>query len=147
MLNNLLDLARVEAGRLEVHKNDADICEMVSEVLQMVGPIAQRKQIPLIGASSSDLDPWVNTDTSRFSRSCLNLVSNAVKFTDEGAVTVVSQPLVASWTTVGGGAGHGHRLGMSPEEQSRAFDMFVQGGGNTHRRHGGSGSVWRLHNG
>ena len=139
MLNNLLDLARVEAGRLEVHKNDADICEMVNEVLQMVGPIAQRKQIPLIGASSPDLDPWVNTDTSRFKQILLNLVSNAVKFTDEGAVTVVSQPLVAAgrpWVEV---LVTDTGPGMSPEEQSRAFDMFVQGGGNTHRRHGGSG--------
>ena len=139
MLNNLLDLARVEAGRLEVHKNDADVCEMINEVLQMVGPIAQRKQIPLIGASSPDLDPWVHTDTSRFKQILLNLVSNAVKFTDEGAVSVVSQPLVVGgrpWVEV---LVTDTGPGMSPEEQARAFDTFVQGAGHTHQRHGGSG--------
>ncbi len=55
MLNNLLDLARVEAGKLEVHETDSDVCDMVSEVLQMVGPMAQAKRIPLIGAASPDL--------------------------------------------------------------------------------------------
>ena len=79
---------------------------------------SQRKQIPLIGASSPDLDPWVNTDTSRFKQIPLNLVSNAVKFTDEGAVTVVSQPLVAGgrpWVEV---LVTDTGPGMSPEEQS-----------------------------
>ncbi len=139
MLNNLLDLARVEAGRLEVHRTDADVCQMISEVLQMVGPIAQRKHIPLIGSASPDLQSWVNTDTSRFKQILLNLVSNAVKFTDSGAVTVVARP----WSQ-GPDQGVEVRVtdtgpGMSEAEQAAAFEMFVQGNENTHRRHGGSG--------
>lgn len=139
LLNNLLDLARVEAGRLEVHPRDADLCEMVNEVLQMVGPIAQRKQIPLIGASSPDLNPWIHTDSSRFKQILLNLVSNAVKFTDEGVVTVISRSLSdqeGSWVEV---VVTDTGPGMSEEEQASAFETFVQGGSDIHHRHGGSG--------
>ena len=139
MLNNLLDMARVEAGRLEVHKSDADVCEMISSVLQMVGPIAQRKNVPLIGASSPDLQPWINTDSSRLQQILLNLVSNAVKFTDDGVVTVVARParidrragVEITVTDTG--------PGMSEQAQAAAFDMFVQGGPGVHKQHGGSG--------
>jgi signal transduction histidine kinase len=139
LLNNLLDLARVEAGRLEVHKADADVCAMIGDVLQMVGPIAQRKHVPLIGASSPDLDPWLNTDSSRFQQILLNLVSNAVKFTDEGAVTVVARPVRLDgqpWVEI---KVTDTGPGMSEQEQAAAFEVFVQGGPAVHRRHGGSG--------
>ncbi len=139
MLNNLLDLARVEAGRLEVHTSDADICDMVSEVLQMVGPMAQSKSIPLIGAASPDLHSWIHTDPSRFRQILLNLVSNAVKFTDEGVVTVVSRPVThnrAPWVEI---CVTDTGPGMSDEAQAAAFESFVQGGPGVHKEHGGSG--------
>jgi signal transduction histidine kinase/CheY-like chemotaxis protein len=139
LLNNLLDLARFEAGRLEVHKTDADVCTVISDVLQMVGPISQRKKVPLIGAASPDLDAWLHTDVSRLQQILLNLVSNAVKFTDEGVVTVVARPARFDrrpWIEI--------RVtdtgpGMTEEAQKSVFDMFVQGGPGVHRQHGGSG--------
>ncbi len=139
MLNNLLDLARVEAGKLEVHETDSDVCDMVSEVLQMVGPMAQAKRIPLIGAASPDLHAWIRTDPSRFQQILLNLVSNAVKFTDEGAVTVVSRPVSFNnqpWVQI---SVTDTGPGMSPQAQAAAFDSFVQGGPAVHKEHGGSG--------
>ncbi len=139
LLNNLLDLARFEAGKLEVHKTDADVCDLISDVLQMVGPISQRKKVPLIGAASPDLDGWINTDVSRVQQILLNLVSNAVKFTEEGVVTVVARPARYErkpWVEI--------RVtdtgpGMTEEAQKSVFDMFVQGGPGVHRQHGGSG--------
>lgn len=139
LLNNLLDLARFEAGKLEVHKTDADVCTLISDVLQMVGPISQRKKVPLIGAASPELDGWINTDVSRVQQILLNLVSNAVKFTDEGVVTVVARPAQYArkpWVEI--------RVtdtgpGMTEEAQKSVFDMFVQGGPGVHRQHGGSG--------
>jgi signal transduction histidine kinase/CheY-like chemotaxis protein len=139
LLNNLLDLARFEAGKLEVHKTDADVCGLISDVLQMVGPISQRKKVPLIGAASPDLDGWIHTDVSRVQQILLNLVSNAVKFTDQGVVTVVARPARFErkpWVDI--------RVtdtgpGMTDEAQKTVFDMFVQGGPGVHQKHGGSG--------
>lgn len=139
LLNNLLDLARFEAGKLEVHKTDADVCTLISDVLQMVGPISQRKKVPLIGAASPELNGWINTDVSRVQQILLNLVSNAVKFTDEGVVTVVARPARYArkpWVEI--------RVtdtgpGMTEEAQKSVFDMYVQGGPGVHRQHGGSG--------
>jgi CheY-like chemotaxis protein len=112
---------------------------MIDEVLQMVGPIAQRKHIPLIGAASPDLDSWVNTDTSRLKQILLNLVSNAVKFTESGAVTVIARPaqgVNGRWVQI---SVSDTGPGMSESEQAAAFDTFVQGNSSTHTKHGGSG--------
>ena len=139
LLNNLLDLVRFEAGKLEVHKSDTDICELISDVLQMVGPISQRKKVPLIGAASPDLDGWINTDISRLQQILLNLVSNAVKFTDEGVVTVVARPARFErkpWIDI---RVTDTRPGMTEEAQKSVFEMFVQGGPGVHKKHGGSG--------
>lgn len=139
LLNNLLDLARVEAGRLELNSADADLEEMINEVLQMVGPLAQRKHVPLIGALDPELDAWVYTDGSRFKQILLNLVSNAVKFTESGAVTVVARPIKIGrkpWVQI---AVTDTGPGMTAAELQTIFEAFVQAGPGVHKKHGGSG--------
>ena len=139
LLNNLLDLARVEAGRLELDMNDADLEALINEVLQMVGPLAQRKHVPLIAAIDPDLDPWMRVDSSRFRQILLNLVSNAVKFTEDGAVTVVARPIEVDrekWVDV---AVTDTGPGMTPAELETIFEAFVQASSGVHKKHGGSG--------
>lgn len=139
LLNNLLDLARVEAGRLELDMNDADLEALINEVLQMVGPLAQRKHVPLIAAIDPDLDPWMRVDSSRFRQILLNLVSNAVKFTEDGAVTVVARPIQVDrekWVDV---AVTDTGPGMTPAELETIFEAFVQASSGVHKKHGGSG--------
>ncbi|MEI2643015.1 MAG: HAMP domain-containing sensor histidine kinase [Candidatus Nanopelagicales bacterium] len=96
LLNNLLDLARVEAGRLELNPTDTNLELLIDEVLQMVGPLAQRKHVPLVGALHPECMGWIHADGSRLKQILLNLVSNAVKFTEHGAVTVVAKPTTIS---------------------------------------------------
>lgn len=139
LLNNLLDLARVEAGRLELHLSDTNLDQMIDEVLQMVGPIAQRKHVPLVGALHPDCTGWIHTDGSRFKQILLNLVSNAVKFTEYGAVTVVCRPTKIKRTWYMDVAVTDTGPGMNEAELETIFDAFVQGRPSVHRRHGGAG--------
>lgn len=139
LLNNLLDLARVEAGRLELQRSDTDLEATIDEVLQMVGPLAQRKHVPLVAAMDPRCAGWLHTDPSRFKQVLLNLVSNAVKFTERGAVTVVARPDVSRgvpWVDI---AVTDTGPGMGPEEIDTIFDAFVQGRPGIHQRHGGAG--------
>lgn len=122
-LGNLLDLARVEAGRLEVEAKGVAVAELIEEVLQMVGPIAQAKQLPLIGACQLTAPSTVKSDRARLQQILLNLVSNAVKFTDSGCVTVIARADEQGWLAIDvtdTGAG------VAPDQLGRLFDTFYQ---------------------
>jgi signal transduction histidine kinase/DNA-binding response OmpR family regulator len=139
LLNNLLDLARVEAGKLELNSADASLEETINEVVQMVGPLAQRKHVPLIAALDPDVASWIHTDSSRLKQILLNLVSNAVKFTESGAVTLVARPLRhqrTDWVDI---AVTDTGPGMTQEELATIFEAFVQASSGVHKKHGGSG--------
>lgn len=135
MLDDLLDLARVDAGGLEIGFEETSICDLVESVVNMVGPLAQAKSLPLIGGAAPDVPETVRTDPGRLRQVLLNLVANAVKFTTAGAVTVLAErdgsDLLVTVSDTG--------PGMSPEAAERVFDQFVQGGSTVNRVHGGAG--------
>lgn len=135
MLDNTLDLARVEANRLELLEEDTSICDLVESVAAMVGPLAQAKSLPLIASASPDLPEIVRTDPGRLRQILLNLVSNAVKFTASGAVTLVAHgegpDLLLTVADTGPGMAH--------DALGQLFEQFVQGGSRVNRTHGGAG--------
>ena len=135
MLDDLLDLARADAGRLELSMEDTSICDLVEGVAGMVGPIAQVKSLPLIAGVTVEVPDTVRTDPGRLRQVLLNLVSNAVKFSTSGAVTILADregtDLVIRVSDTG--------PGMAPEAVGRAFEQYVQGGGRIHREFGGAG--------
>ena len=135
MLDDLLDLARADAGRLELSIEDTSICDLVEGVAGMVGPIAQVKSLPLIAGVTVEVPDDVRTDPGRLRQVLLNLVSNAVKFSTSGAVTILADregvDLVIRVSDTG--------PGMAPEAVGRAFEQYVQGGVGVHREFGGAG--------
>ena len=135
MLDDLLDLSRADAGRLELSIEDTDICAVVEDVAGMVGPIAQAKSLPLIAGVSVAVPDAVRTDPGRLRQVLLNLVSNAVKFSPSGAVTILADregsDLVVRVSDTG--------PGMAPEVVTRAFQQYVQGGAVVNREFGGAG--------
>ena len=90
MLDDLLDLSRADAGRLELSIEETSICDVVEDVAGMVGPIAQAKSLPLIAGVTVALPDMVRTDPGRLRQVLLNLVSNAVKFSPSGAVSILA---------------------------------------------------------
>jgi signal transduction histidine kinase/DNA-binding response OmpR family regulator len=135
MLDDLLDLSRADAGRLELSIEDANICDLVEDVAGMIGPVAQAKSLPLIAGATTAVPDTVRTDPGRLRQVLLNLVSNAVKFSPSGAVTILADregsDLVVRVSDTG--------PGMAPEVISRAFEQYVQGGADVNREFGGAG--------
>jgi PAS domain S-box-containing protein len=122
LIQDLLDVTRVEAGRLTVNVNRENTEEMLSDTLRTLAPVAEEKGIALRLNSPDDV-PDVLADRERFSQAISNLVGNAVKFSQSGTeitvrVAVLDSELLFSVTDKG--------IGMTPEQLSHAFDRFWQ---------------------
>ena len=134
LVNDVLDLSKVEAGRMEVLKSTFRIEEIISEVTQNVAPIMSVKGLKLIREIPPDLPPIV-TDRRKFLQIILNLASNAVKYTDHGEIRIRCQ------TTAGtiGLSVSDTGIGIKPEELPLLFQPFSQVDGSSRKRHEGTG--------
>jgi PAS domain S-box-containing protein len=122
LIQDLLDVTRVEAGRLAVNVQSENTEEMLSDTLRTLAPVAAEKNISLRLSAPDDL-PNVLADRERFSQAISNLVGNAVKFSHAGGeitvrVAVLDKELLFSVSDKG--------QGMTPEQLSHAFDRFWQ---------------------
>lgn len=137
LINDLLDLARIEAGKLELHIVEIDLAELLEEVTGTLGTLAQDKGLALEVAPSNV--PPIRSDRRALRQILINLTNNAIKFTDEGSVR-----LVLTQDTEDGApvtrvdvidTGHGIR----DEDQERLFAAFEQIGGATAQPYEGTG--------
>lgn len=139
LINDILDLARIEAGRLDLAADSVDLRRMLELVADTVRPMAQRKALRFEVEVDPGLPQAVQADERRLSQVLINVLGNAVKFTDRGAVT-----LRASHRAEDGGCARltfevkDTGVGMSSEELQRIFRAFEQGGAAP-RRADGSG--------
>jgi len=140
VINDILDFSKVEAGKLALELEDFDLREAVHEVGDLLGEAASRKQLELTLAFAPDLPAELRGDPGRVRQILLNLVGNAIKFTERGEVRVDLAPvradayhvLVRCEVTDTG-------PGIAPEVVSRLFEPFSQADASTARRHGGTG--------
>ena len=154
LINDVLDLARIEAGKMELNFEEVHLSEMTTSVLTTARGLVKEKPIHLLQRIPADM-PAVRGDTMRVRQVLLNLISNASKFTDEGSITVES--LVQKGPT-----GKPEALinvidtgpGISAEDQEKLFKAFSQVDGSATRKSGGSGlglsicaNLVQLHNG
>ncbi|PZR34395.1 PAS domain-containing sensor histidine kinase [Caulobacter segnis] len=138
LLDDVIDISRIEAGRLELSHEPVDPCDLARGVVRLLaGPAAQkglRLELDIVDSSG-----WIMTDATRVRQALFNLVGNAVKFTAAGSVTVrlsrTSSPDTPSlvFDVIDTG------VGVPLEAQARLFDRFQQGDASTTRRFGGSG--------
>jgi CheY-like chemotaxis protein/anti-sigma regulatory factor (Ser/Thr protein kinase) len=136
LVNDILDVSRIEAGQVELHIAPCAPRDVIDETLDLVRLQADRKGLDLSLRLDEGLPAWVMADAARLRQVLLNLLSNAVKFTAEGAVTVD-----AVWTGDGrlrvrvGDTGPG----ISQDDQQRLFHRFSQVDGSSNRQFGGAG--------
>jgi signal transduction histidine kinase/CheY-like chemotaxis protein len=139
LLNDLLDLSRLDAGRMAVEQSPYDLRKTVADTLRLWRPDAQKKGLRLRVEGAARLPRWVTGDSLRLRQVLNNLLSNAIKFTPQGAITV--RLAVRD-------SGGGLRLeatvadtgpGISEAHLARLFTPFDQLGSDVVRRHGGSG--------
>jgi signal transduction histidine kinase/CheY-like chemotaxis protein len=140
LVNEILDFSKIEAGKIELEEKPFALAACVDEVINLLAVSARRNKINLISHIQPHLPLVFLGDTARVRQVLLNLVGNAVKFTDHGEVTLE--------VTGGRTEGKGYRLeflisdtgvGISPGALERLFHPFQQGDASATRRHGGTG--------
>lgn len=140
IIDDILDFSKIEAGKMDLEKSSLSINDCVDEVLNLLGPTAQAKNIELIGIVYQDVPEYLLGDSVRISQILTNLTNNAIKFTQQGNVqirvmlddeTPQSVRLRINVTDTG--------IGLSEERQKILFQAFTQADTTTTRRFGGTG--------
>ena len=134
LINDVLDLSKIEAGQLQLVTKEYSISDVVHGVLATMDPLAQEKHLTLTANIPMDLPPG-RGDAGRINQVLLNLVGNAIKFTDHGEVCVEVCHNQDCFLVRVSDTGPG----IDPVEQHRIFDEFQQGETFSMRRKGGSG--------
>ncbi|MBL8220896.1 MAG: response regulator, partial [Bryobacterales bacterium] len=140
LLNGILDLSKIEAGKLVLEEADFDLPALLEDVHRLLAVSAHQKGIDLIWSLEPELPEWVCGDSTRLRQILTNLAGNAVKFTASGAV-VTSAELVeqAGGEMVVRFSVSDTGIGIPPEQLGHIFDAFVQADGSTTRNYGGTG--------
>jgi PAS domain S-box-containing protein len=140
LINDILDLSKVEASQLDLERTGFSLGDHLEKVIEMVAPRAQEKGLSL----AYEIAPSVNNDLvgdpTRLRQVLLNLLGNAIKFTESGVISLKvephkddSVPTALRFTVTDTG------IGIPQEKQARVFDRFTQADSSTTRRFGGSG--------
>lgn len=135
LLDDLLDLSKVEAGRMEVETISFDARRLIADTLRFWQAHARKKGVRLGLRGAKALPQWLEGDPTRLRQVLNNLISNAIKFTDEGGVTLhIAREGTRLRLTV-----EDEGVGMSPDQQTRLFTPFGQADNTVARTHGGTG--------
>ncbi|MCO5763213.1 MAG: response regulator [Chromatiaceae bacterium] len=141
LLNDILDLARIEAGQLLIAPHPCDLAALLDKVQGLLEPLATAKGLRLrIDGSGGRHLGWVEVDGQRLEQILINLIGNAIKFTDQGQVRVRlhgrarEQAQVAVRFDI-----RDTGIGIAPASLAKLFTLFFQEGDHLNRRYGGSG--------
>ncbi|HEY2533076.1 MAG TPA: ATP-binding protein [Xanthobacteraceae bacterium] len=134
LINDVLDLSKIEAGHLVLSLADYSISDIVHSVYAAVEPLASSKELRLEVEMPPNL-PRAHGDDRRLMQVLLNLVGNAIKFTDQGEVAIKASAANGSYTV----AVHDTGPGISAADQAKIFDEFHQADGSETKSKGGSG--------
>jgi signal transduction histidine kinase/DNA-binding response OmpR family regulator/CHASE3 domain sensor protein len=136
LINDILDISKVEAGKLELAPEDVSMRRLVESLKRTFEPLAAQKQLKFVVDIAADMPPSIFTDSRRLEQILKNLLSNAVKFTDAGTIELAlgmdSGNRVRFAVTDSG-------IGIAPEHRQTIFEAFRQADGTTSRRYGGTG--------
>ncbi|UVM24215.1 response regulator [Pseudomonas wadenswilerensis] len=136
LINDILDIAKVEAGKLEVRPETTHVARLAEGLRNLFEPLADEKHLSFKVSVEAQVPPTLYTDRQRLEQILKNLLSNAVKFTERGEVSL----------SVGWQAGSGivfsvrdSGIGIAADQQQSIFEAFHQADGTTNRRYGGTG--------
>jgi two-component system sensor histidine kinase BarA len=135
LINEILDLAKIEAGKMDVSITEFRLDDVSEGLITMARPLAERKNIDLRSIISPEI-PTLRQDKVKLQQILANLLSNAVKFTPEGGKVTLKGELEGKnirLTVVDTG------VGIAPEEQELVFEKFRQAGNTLTREHDGTG--------
>jgi len=137
LINEVLDLSKIEAGKLELNPERVNLARLIDEVIGTAAQLADKNQNRLVVEGADGLGP-LTTDPMRLKQILLNLLSNACKFTKEGEVALRVRKVAdgRDWIEI---AVADTGIGMTAEQQAKLFQEFTQADSLTARRYGGTG--------
>jgi signal transduction histidine kinase/DNA-binding response OmpR family regulator len=138
LINDILDLSKIEAGRMDMHVETFAIAPLVDDVVATISPAAAKNGNKITVHYPQDIGQ-MHADQTRIRQALLNLVSNASKFTGHGCVTVDVARVMTEGIEEITMAVSDTGIGMSPEQVGRLFQEFVQADPSTTRKYGGTG--------
>lgn len=140
VIQDILDFSKIEAGQMDLEQRRVDLAALVEGTFRMLTPSAQKKDLVLSFHPAPDAPTWILVDSTRLRQVLLNLVGNAIKFTEHGRVEVglrlveeTTEHLLLEFEIRDTG------IGISPEQQVHLFQAFSQVDASMSRRFGGSG--------
>lgn len=147
LINDILDLSKVEAGKLDITMENIILKELMVDTQNMFGPMADVKGIDFLSTLDSQLPNSIESDSVRLKQILKNLIANAIKFTDEGSVTMaIRRPSPLESDALGCSEDNyiafevsDTGIGIQDEKQQLIFDAFRQADGTTSRKYGGTG--------
>jgi signal transduction histidine kinase/CheY-like chemotaxis protein/CHASE3 domain sensor protein len=134
LINDILDLSKIEAGKIELHVEPSTLSRLVDPVLRMFEPIAKQKNVSLV-VSIPDSNGSIETDIQRVQQILKNLLSNAFKFTERGTVSLTIEASEDGYRFAVKDTG----IGIAKNHHAAIFEAFQQADGTTNRRFGGTG--------
>lgn len=139
LINDILDLSKIEAGKMQLNITKIDLKEAVNQAISIVLPLIGNKPLKIIN-NIGEKSIYILADFQRLEQIIINLLSNAIKFTDEGTVTIDCQTSTDStnqgWVTIWV---QDTGIGITPENLDKIFEPFKQIEQTSTRKHGGTG--------
>ncbi|MEH2456843.1 GAF domain-containing protein [Nostoc sp.] len=148
LINEILDLSKLEAGQMALETLDFDLSTCVEEVVELLAPSAHKKGLEIAALIDHNIPTHLKGDAGRLRQILMNLISNAIKFTSAGEVLVQAElrsPLALAEPSLSSTTATIHfditdtGLGISPEDQRKLFTPFTQVDASTTRKYGGTG--------
>ena len=139
LINDILDLSKVEAGKIELHLETFDVAQLVADVRDTIQPLVAKKTNQLIVECPASIGS-MRSDLTKVRQALLNLLSNANKFTEKGTIRLAARrsspggaPATLNFSITDTG------IGMTPEQVAKLFQAFTQADSSTARKYGGTG--------
>ncbi|KRA00682.1 response regulator [Achromobacter sp. Root565] len=136
LINDILDLAKIEAGQTTVEVDDVAVIPALQRLLEPLRPLAQEKGLALELDIARDVPDSLRTDPQRLGQVLKNLLSNAIKFTEQGFVALRVTRAPGRMLSF---AVHDTGIGVAADQHELIFEAFRQADGSSHRKHGGTG--------
>ncbi|MFZ6184076.1 sensor histidine kinase [Nannocystis pusilla] len=138
LISDILDLSKIEAGRMDVHLETFDVADMVEAVLGTIRPLADRGHNRVVVVCPASIG-FIHADLTKTRQILLNLLSNAVKFTDHGEIRLTASKTLRDGTPAIQFIVADNGIGMTQQQLGKLFQAFSQGDSTTSRRFGGTG--------
>jgi two-component system, sensor histidine kinase and response regulator len=140
IINDILDFSKIDAGKLTLERTPVDLRQIVDDTVRLLGVAARNKRLALSSAVGDDLPQYLWGDPGRLRQIVLNLVGNAIKFTERGAVTIdvrceATSPESVTVRVAVTDTG----IGIAGDDQAHLFQSFSQADASTTRKYGGTG--------